>query len=72
MHEHHLRITLATVTGTGLLRRLATLGDDEIRYDVPVDLVETRVYLRHVVLLHTSPNKMKLRVQGPNCSCGRG
>ena len=53
MHEHNLRITLATVTGTSLLRRLATLGDDEIRYDVPVDLVETRVYLRHVVLLCT-------------------
>ena len=52
MHEHHLRITLATVTGTSLLRRLATL-DDEIRYDMPVDLVETRLYLCHVVLLRT-------------------
>ena len=57
MHEHHLRITLATVTGTSLLRWLATLGDDKLRYDVPIDLVETRVYLCHVVLLRTFPQR---------------
>ena len=53
VHERHLEIALATVTGTGLLQSLAALGDDDIRYSVAADLAETRVDLRHVEPLGT-------------------
>ena len=53
MHEDHLRVTLATVTRAGLLARLTTLHDNEVRDNVAGSFVQSREDFAHVVLLRT-------------------
>ena len=62
MHQCHLGITLSSIAGTLSFRRLANLGQDKVGHDVTGALVQARVDLAHVVLLH--PLSQRVEAQG--------
>jgi hypothetical protein len=65
-HDDHLGVTLTTVTGSLNLGRLSDLHEHHERHDVSLHLVQSGIYLAHVVPLLSFSQRLKAQRLGIN------
>ena len=66
VHQHHLRVTLSSVSGTLTLTWFANFDADHVGYDMARAFIQTRIDFAHVVLLRAFAKRQeaqRLRVK---------